>query len=229
MSEKTISSAVEDYLKAIYALGGEVKTQDLADALEVSPASVSGMLKKLAALKLVEYERYRGVRLTNAGTKMALETIRHHRLIETYLARALGFSWDEVHDEAERLEHHISEAFEAKIAQALGHPTHDPHGDPIPQLDGTMPTSHARPLTDFAADTRVSIARITQQRPEVLQYLAERRLTPGREVRVVAQEPFNGPVTLACGDARIVIASALARTIYAERITEGSSPPRRHP
>ncbi len=230
MTKKPLSSAVEDYLKAIYELGDEVKTQALAGALDVSPASVSGMLKKLSELNLVEHERYRGVRLTDAGAKMALETIRHHRLIETYLAQALGFSWDEVHDEAERLEHHISEAFEAKIAQALGHPTHDPHGDPIPQLDGTVPTSDAQPLTEFAPGTVLTITRITQQRAEVLQYLAQRRLVPGAEVRVVSREPFDGPVTLLQGDVQVVIAYALAYTIYAERplLPSSPDPSRRH-
>ena len=153
MTEKPLSSAVEDYLKAIFELG-EAKTQALADALEVSPASVTGMLKKLSALGLIEYERYRGVTLTPAGRKIALETLRHHRLIETYLAEALGYPWHEVHDEAERLEHHISEDFEDRIAEVLGNPTHDPHGDPIPGRDGSLPQSLGRPLTELEVGQR---------------------------------------------------------------------------
>src|SRR5690625_4069842 len=143
MSERpgaALTSAGEDYLKALYELGGErVKTRQLAEALQVSPASVTGMLRKLASLGLVDHERYGGASLTVAGRKVALETIRHHRLIETYLKEALGYRWFEVHDEAEKLEHHISEEVEDSIADALGNPEFEPQGDPIPDRDGVPP------------------------------------------------------------------------------------------
>jgi DtxR family Mn-dependent transcriptional regulator len=164
MSKTRLSSAVEDYLKAIYELGERgVKTQALADALEVSPASVTGMLQKLASLKLVAYQKYQGVSLTPAGQRIALETLRHHRLIETYLAQALGYAWHEVHDEAEKLEHHISEDFEDRIASMLGHPTHDPHGDPIPRRDGSLPADLGWPLTDLEVGQTATITRITKR------------------------------------------------------------------
>ncbi len=187
-SNRVITSAVEDYLKAIFELGGEsVKTQALADSLGVSSASVTGMLKKLFALKLVAYERYRGVGLTEAGRQMALETIRHHRLIETYLAQALGYAWHEVHDEAEKLEHVISEDFEQRINAFLGEPTHDPHGDPIPRLDGTVPSSPGVPLSALEVGQQATINRITKQDREVLEYLASRGLVPGCTVRLLAR------------------------------------------
>ena len=182
---KAISSAVEDYLKAIFELGEtDVKTQDLASALEVSAASVTGMVKKLSELNLVDYERYYGVSLTPAGRLIALETLRHHRLIETYLMQAFGYAWHEVHDEAERLEHVISEDFEERIAEILGNPTHDPHGDPIPQRDGTLPQSRGVPLVTFEPGQRVEITRITNQDPEVL-------ALPGSQ-RPCTRQPFRG-------------------------------------
>ena len=215
MTEKPLSSAVEDYLKAIFELG-EAKTQALADTLEVSPASVTGMLKKLSALGLIEYEKYRGVTLTPAGRKIALETLRHHRLIETYLAEALGYPWHEVHDEAERLEHHISEDFEDRIAEALGNPTHDPHGDPIPGRDGSLPQSLGRPLTEVKIGQEAKITRITNQDREVLEYLAQHDLVPGAVVAVLERAPFDGPVTVERGGCTVALSPALAAAIHAE-------------
>jgi DtxR family Mn-dependent transcriptional regulator len=207
---------MEDYLKAIYELGeADVSTQALADALKVSPASVTGMLKKLAALKLVLYARYKGVGLTPAGRRVALEVVRHHRLIETYLAEALGYGWHEVHDEAERLEHHISEAFEERIAALLGHPTHDPHGDPIPQRDGSIPYRPGRPLSEVAVGATVEIVRITNQQPEVLRYLAGHNLRPGTVATVLAREPFAGPVLLQCNQRAVSLSSVLAAAVIA--------------
>jgi len=212
-----VSAAIEDYLKAIYDLGGEgVKTQALADTLSVSAASVSGMIKKLSELNLTEYEKYRGVSLTPAGRKIALETLRHHRLIETYLAEALGYPWHDVHDEAERIEHVISEDFEARIADALGHPSFDPHGDPIPQLDGTLPEISALPLTELAVGQTARITRITDQRREVLVYLEEHGLRPGERVTVLAHAPFGGPVTLAGAGQPLALARDLAASLYAK-------------
>lgn len=210
-----ISSAMEDYLKAVFELGGrEVKTNDLAAALSVSPASVTGMVQKLAGLKLLDYERYRGVSLTEAGRLMALETLRHHRLIEAYLAQALGYGLHEVHDEAERLEHHISEDFEDRISELLGDPTHDPHGDPIPRRDGSLPESPGQPLSAWPLGEPAVIARVTDQDREVLSYLAEHELVPGRSVLLLAREPLDGPISLAVqGGEQKVLAFGLAQAI----------------
>src|SRR5690554_613503 len=171
-SGASLTSAGEDYLKAILELGGTlVKTQELAGVLNVSPASVTGMLKKLAELRLIDYERYQGASLTTAGRKVALETLRHHRLLETYLAEALGYSWYEVHDEAEKLEHHISEEFEERIAELLGHPEYDPHGDPIPGRDGSLPGSQGRPLTELPTLSLLCVTRVERLPPETLRLL----------------------------------------------------------
>ena len=216
MSEKVLSSSAQDYLKAIYELGEcEIKTQALADALAVSPASVTGMIKKLSGLHLIQYERYQGVSLTAAGRNIALETLRHHRLIETYLAEALGYAWHEVHDEAERLEHHISEDFEDRIADALGNPTHDPHGDPIPQRDGSLPQSLGRPLTELEPGQSATITRITNQNREVLEYLAEHRLVPGETLIVREHAPFKGPVTVERQGHTLALSAELAAAIHA--------------
>lgn len=222
LPDKALTAAVEDYLKAIFELGEErVKTQALAEALEVSPASVTGMLRKLAQLKLVEYERYQGAALTRAGRKVALETIRHHRLIETYLAEALGYAWFEVHDEAEKLEHHISEEFEDRIAEALGHPDYDPHGDPIPARDGSVPAEVGRPLTEHEVGRRLRITRVGVKRGEVLRYLDENGLIPGRCVTLRERAPFGGPVTVAGEDGGILaLAAELAERILAEALPE---------
>ncbi len=216
MTKKILTSAMEDYLKAIYELGEcDVKTQALARALEISSASVTGMLQKLASLKLVVYEKYRGVSLTEAGKAMALETLRHHRLIETYLTQALGYAWHEIHDEAERLEHHISEDFENRIAELLGHPTHDPHGDPIPHRDGSLPESSGQPLVELEVGQTAVITRITRQESEVLRYLADNNLVPGRAVTIRACAPFNGPLTLEQGSHQTALAFELAKAIHA--------------
>lgn len=174
-----LSEAQEDYLKAIYQLaeGGPVTTQALAERVGVRPASVTGMLKKLAALGLVEYAPYRGVRLTPAGLRVALEVVRHHRLLEAFLAQALGFSWERVHEEADRLEHHISEEFEARIAELLGHPERDPHGDPIPTKTLKLPQIPARRLTE-ASLGRWRVVRVRRQDPDALALYARLGLAP---------------------------------------------------
>ena len=193
-----VTRAMEDYLKALFELGEhDVKPRALAAAVGVAPASVTGMLDKLASLKLVRYRKYHGASLTPAGRAIALETLRHHRLLETYLTQALGYGWHEVHDEAERLEHVISEDFEERVDALLGRPTHDPHGDPIPQRDGSVPDSPGVPLTELDAGDPARITRITNQDADVLAYLAEHGLVPGAAVRVVARAPFDGPVTVA--------------------------------
>ena len=219
MRQAAVSSSMEDYLKAIFELGeSKVKTQDLANELGISAASVTGMIKKLSELKLINYERYYGVSLTVAGRLIALETIRHHRLIETYLAEALGYEWHEVHDEAEKLEHHISEDFEDRIAEALGHPTHDPHGDPIPQRDGTIPTSLGKPLTAFEVGANLTLTRIREQKGDVLKYLASNNLMPGTVVLISEKAPFEGPITLELDKKRVALAYELANTIHAEQV-----------
>jgi DtxR family Mn-dependent transcriptional regulator len=214
-----LSQAVQDYLKTIYKLqqqGGVVSTSALAEAMGVAAASATGMVKKLAGLKLVRHHPYQGVVLSKAGEKMALEVIRHHRLLELYLAEALGYSWDKVHEEAERLEHVISEEFEEKIFEALGRPTRDPHGDPIPAKDGTlMETEHER-LSDMEPGATGVIRRVSDSDAEVLRYLGTRGLVPDATVEVLDKAPFNGPLTVKSGNTEHVLGRELARHIRVE-------------
>src|SRR3990170_224713 len=194
------TSAEEDYLKAIFEIEGEgraaVTTAVLAERLRVSGASVSGMLKKMAASpdRFVRYERYRGVRLTPAGRRAALEVIRHHRLVEAYLVAALGYGWDEVHREADHLEHVISEVFEERIAAFLGHPESDPHGAPIPPRGGPLPPLNDLRLTDVAVGRTASISRVSDRDPELLQYLARLGLRPRKRLKITDRSPFDGPL-----------------------------------
>ncbi len=182
-----ISAAMEDYLKAIHQIGattgGAVTTQALADRLHVSTASVTGMIKKLDSLRLVEHEPYHGVVLTPRGQAVALEVLRHHRLLELFLVEQLGVPWEEVHAEAERLEHHISEGLEERIAAKLGQPSHDPHGDPIPARDGSMIDIPARPLAACDVGSQARITRVSDRSTALLQYLARAR-APSRRRRL---------------------------------------------
>ena len=201
--------AIEDYLKTIYVLAEEespVSTSRLADARQVKPASVTSMVQRLAKLNLVNYEKHYGVTLNDSGRQIALEVIRHHRLIELYLMEALGFSWDEVHEQADVLEHVISEKLEERIAAALDHPTVDPHGDPIPAKDGSITMVETEPLLDVKPGTEVRVARIIDStQDKMLRYLGELGLTPGTMVRVREIAPFDGPLTLEIeGEPRIV-------------------------
>lgn len=210
------TSAIENYLKTIYLLrqeNGQVGTNELAERLQVKAASVSGMLKKLGDLKLVQHTPYHGVALTPAGEKIALEVLRHHRLIELYLVEALGYTWDEVHAEAEELEHVISEKLEARIAAWLGDPQRDPHGDPIPSVDGALPGDQSRRLTELAVGTRATVAQVLAQDADRLRYLGSLGLRPGAAVEIVAREPFQGPLTVRVGNARHVLDTRLAQTI----------------
>ncbi|MDQ7040408.1 MAG: metal-dependent transcriptional regulator [Rhodothermus sp.] len=210
-----LSEAQEDYLKQIFLLGeGEpVSTTALAERLGVRPASVTGMLQKLAALGLVEYRPYQGARLTEAGRKIAIELLRHHRLIETFLAEALGYDWHEVHDEAERLEHVISEQFEARIAEWLGHPERDPHGDPIPRPDLTFPALEpGRPLLLLPTGAVAQIVRVRAQDPDTLNLLARLSLRPGTRVHVLEQTPRG--VRVAVGHERFLLPQELAEAIW---------------
>ncbi|MFK7802921.1 MAG: iron dependent repressor, metal binding and dimerization domain protein [Anaerolineae bacterium] len=181
--------AIEDYLKTIYRLAQEefpVSTSRLAEAREVKPASVTGMIKRLSGLDLVNYQKHYGVTLTESGRKIALEVIRHHRLIETYLMEALGFEWDEVHEQADLLEHVISEKLEAKIAAYLNHPEFDPHGAPIPRMDGTVPHVQSRPLTTMMLNDQGEISQIRRDNDSaMLRELADCDLIPGTSLKVV--------------------------------------------
>jgi DtxR family transcriptional regulator, Mn-dependent transcriptional regulator len=193
-----LSPQIEDYLKQIHTLSqtGKVTTQAIADALEISAPSVSGMLKKLAELGLVQHEKYQGATLTESGQKIALELIRHHRLLETYLHQALGYALEDVHAEAERLEHHISEDFEARISALLGHPTHDPHGDPIPTLEGVLPKSASKPITKMFVGEQAMIGRVQEHSPEFIKHIALLGLTPGAKIKILEISLPAGTVML---------------------------------
>ena len=193
------TQAVEDYLKTIYELqttAGKVSTTGLAEQLGVAPASVTGMVKKLATMKLLKHEPYRGVQLTKAGEKIALEVIRHHRLVESYLTEALGVPWDKVHAEADKWEHVISEEMEDRISAKLGNPTTDPHGAPIPTRDGSLPETEVRRLSELEPGERAVVAEVSDHDPELLRYLAEMGLFPQARVRVISTAPFQGPITI---------------------------------
>lgn len=214
------SQSVEDYLKTIYKLESDtppekgVSTSHLANKMGVANASVTNMLKRLADMKMVNYESYYGTRLTDTGRKIALEIIRHHRLLELYLKEILGYSWDEVHDEAEKLEHHISEQFEDRIAELLNHPTEDPHGDPIPSKDGKMPKIKLKSLHTVPLETPFIVRRVKNQNPELLRYLEKQGLIPGVKVEVLNKEPFDGPVRLKVENENITIANKIAEDIF---------------
>ncbi len=213
------SESVQDYLKAIWKLerDGPATTSALAAELGVTPASATAMVKKLAGLGLVEHERYRGVRLTPSGERAALEVIRHHRLLELYLMKALGLGWDEVHAEAERLEHYLSEDLESRIDAALGHPTHDPHGDPIPTAELELGADESRWLTEVADGTEAVVSRVPDGDPELLRYLASLGIVPDQPIVLVGRAPFDGPVTIEIGGARHAIGLAVAEQIRVSR------------
>lgn len=218
-----LSQAVEDYLKAIFKLQADekgVSTTRLAEAMEVSSASATNMIKRLAEMGLVDHQSYKGAKLTGSGRKIALEIIRHHRLLELYLLEVMGYSWDEVHDEAEKLEHHISERFEDKIAELLGDPTHDPHGDPIPTKDGIMPKMDEQPLIQAEESQTYIIGRVKDQDPERLRYLEKEGLLPGVQLTIKEKAPFNGPLTLLVEDEEKVIGQDLAKTIFVAELPE---------
>lgn len=220
---ESITPAVEDYLKAIYTLQqrGMVSTNALCDQLGgIKPGSVSGMIRRLAEHKLVEHLPYHGVQLTTEGERTALGLIRNHRLLETFLVQVLGYRWDEVHAEAERLEHHISPLLAERIARHLGYPISDPHGDPIPLPDGNVPTPSRLCVTDIATHTEVRIERVAIQEPARLRYLAELGLIPGASIEVVARAPFDGPITVHVGDQVQHLDHTLAQGIFVTNLTE---------
>jgi DtxR family Mn-dependent transcriptional regulator len=215
-----ISTAVQDYSKAIWSIaqrGDEpVSTSAIADRLEVSPASASAMVKRLEALGLVTREPYHGVRLTGAGQRVALEVLRHHRLLELYLAEALGMSWDRVHEEAEVLEHAISPELSELIAAKLGNPTHDPHGDPIPTREGEIDEPPTRALADLSAGERGVFTRVSDSNPDMLRYLSDRGIGPGDELTLTGREPFGGPLTVRANGRDHALGDQLARAMRVE-------------
>lgn len=201
MSERVQQQkSVEDYLKTIYQLAeteSPVSTSRIAEARQVRPASVTSMLQKLDELDMVSYRKHRGVTLTDEGAAVALEMIRHHRLLELYLTEVLGFDWHEVHDEAEALEHVISEKFEERIAAALNHPDTDPHGAPIPLKDGTMPWLETKPLVTLEAGETTIVALVSDDTDEeLLLYLAQLGVVPGASLTVEERAPYDGPITI---------------------------------
>jgi DtxR family transcriptional regulator, Mn-dependent transcriptional regulator len=218
--DTTVSSAVEDYAKAIYALerslGDVVSTNALAARLGVTPASASGMVKRLGELGLVEHEPYRGVTLTDEGRRVALEVMRHHRLLELYLVEDLGVPWDRVHAEAEVLEHVLSDELEELIAAKLGNPTHDPHGDPIPTRELTIDEQPTRSLADLSPGSRGTFCRVSDSNPDMLRFLAERGIAPGATLEVIEKQPFDGPLFVRFGDEVHVLGGTLARTMRVE-------------
>jgi DtxR family Mn-dependent transcriptional regulator len=216
MSKSELSVAIQDYLKEIYkiqATGERPTTTAIAKRMGVAPSSATSMLKKLAALGLAEHAPYRGIKLSPAGTKIALEVIRHHRLLEQYLAETLGLSIDAVHAEADRLEHVLSEELEARIDEKLGYPTHDPHGDPIPDAGLNVDRSQLRSLEALEPGEEATVKRVPDGDPDLLRYLAKLALVPGGRVTMRRSEPFGGPVTVFVSGKEHAISRELAGQI----------------
>lgn len=220
-SSPPLTEPVEDYLKAIYTLErrfGAAATSDVASALAVAPASVTGMIRRLASQGYVDHVPYRGVQLTARGRRAALRTIRRHRILESYLTTVLGYPWDRVHDEAERLEHAASDELIERMATALGHPTADPHGAPIPTADGEVDETPSRTLAELPVGETARMLRVSDKNPSLLRYLADIALQPGAEVTMVARAPFDGPITLRIGNAEPVVGPNLAAQVLVESI-----------
>jgi DtxR family Mn-dependent transcriptional regulator len=216
---RDLTAAVQDYAKAIYTLEsrhGAASTTELATLLEVRPGSVSGMLRKLSELGLVEHERYHGVRLTERGRRVALEVIRHHRLVELFLVESLGMTWDEVHAEAEVLEHALSEELEELIAAKLGNPTVDPHGDPIPSRELELPETSSQTLAELEPGDVVTFVRVSDSDPDMLRFLGERGIVPGTTLELVERQPFDGPLFVRVDGETHVLGSMLARAMRVE-------------
>ena len=214
------TEAVEDYAKAIYALsrrlGGTVPTSALAERLDVAPSSVTAMLKRLDEARLVRHRRYRGVELTRKGEQVALEVIRHHRLLESFLAETLGMPWDRVHDEAEVLEHYISEDLERRIAEALGDPQLDPHGDPIPSPELDLAADATIPLAELEAGHEAVFARVSDSDPDMLRHLDDLGIRPGVRIRALGADPFGGPLRVSLGGAEHALGLELAAKMRVE-------------
>jgi DtxR family Mn-dependent transcriptional regulator len=210
------SASVEDYVKAVWEVAGSgaASTKDVAERLSIAPPSVTNMFVRLQEMGLVEYERYRGASLTRRGRGEALRLIRRHRLIETFLLEHLGYSWREVHEEAERLEHAVSDGFTERLAEFLGHPDQDPHGDPIPAADGTMQPDYSFPLSEAAAGQWVYISKVGDE-PSTLDYLGERELVPGRLLDIKEVRDLDGVVIVEDEDGRShALGEPLARAVF---------------
>ena len=213
--------AIQDYIKVIYKLqdGGQaVNTSAIAEKMNVSPASVSGMVKKLAKAALLTHSPYQGVVLTDHGRRVALEMIRHHRLIELYLIKALGYTWDQVDAEAERLEHVISEEMEDRMAAFLDEPTEDPHGDPIPTKDGFMSSVRYDPLSIIAPGQTVRIRRVRDSDPDLLRYLGKLGMYPHTLVEVLDKAPFDGPLVVRVSAAQHSLGAQVTDSVFVEPV-----------
>ena len=219
--EATLTISIQDYLKNIYELtenGESASTNALAKKLSISAPSVTGMVQKLASSKppLVEYQKHQGVTLTKEGKRAALEVIRHHRLLEAWLVQTLGYSWDEVHEEAERLEHVISEDFERRIAAAMGHPTRDPHGELIPTADLKMPLEASTPLSALRPQRIATILRVTASDKDLLRYLEGLDLVPGKHIEVIDYSPFDHNLTIKVSRKAFVLGLSITSKIFVE-------------
>ena len=211
------SVSVEDYVKAIWGIAGSgvASTKEVAERLSIAPPSVTNMFVRLREMGLVEYERYRGVSLTERGWGEAMRLLRRHRLIETFLVEHLGYSWQEVHEEAERLEHAVSDGFTERLAGFLGHPDHDPHGDPIPTVDGTLEPDDSFPLSGAVAGRRVRIYKVSDESIPTLDYLGEHGLVPGRLLNVKEVRALDGVITVEDEEGRShVLGEPLARSVF---------------
>lgn len=216
-----LTESTEDYLKSIYAIEreqGKVLTTKLAERLKVTPASATGMLRKLSDMKLVTYKKYKGVSLTGAGKKIALEVIRHHRLLELYLKEVMGVPWDKVHLEAEKLEHAISEELEDRIDEMLGYPTKDPHGSPIPSKSGKVEKSSSATLADLKEGQLAKISEVDDEDAELLRYAGDLGLFPGEAITIVAVAPYKGPITLMLQEKEVVIGREAAQKILVSKV-----------
>lgn len=211
-----LTRSVEDYLKVVYHLsrqGGFATTGDIAAMLELTPPSVSGMLKRLAEARLIQHEPYHGVRLTNQGRTDALRVVRRHRILEVYLTRHLGYDWDDVHEEAERLEHAVSDELIERMSQVLGEPRYDPHGAPIPTAAGDIEETALVTLADAPVGPQLELRQVDDSDPARLRYLADLGLRLGTNLTIVERQPFNGPVTVRIGSLTRVIGRELAATV----------------
>jgi DtxR family Mn-dependent transcriptional regulator len=216
VQHESLTRSVEDYLKAIYRLspqGRAASTSEIAQRLDLSPASVSGMVKRLSEQGLLEHVPYKGVQLTSEGRRAALRMLRRHRLIEAYLVAFLGYTWDTVHDEAERLEHAVSDTLVDRMAAVLGHPAVDPHGDPIPTSEGDILEFATTPLSEVPAGSSVEVRQVEEGEPDRLRYIASIGLRPGVRLSVVDRQPFQGPITIAVDGETHVIGHELAGVV----------------
>jgi DtxR family Mn-dependent transcriptional regulator len=225
VKREPLSQSIEDYLKAVYGLTrneGRASTNAMAEYLNIAPASVTGMLQKLASTEppLLEYQKHRGVVLTKQGEKVALETIRHHRLLELFLHQILGYDWDEVHEEADRLEHVISEQFEERIAEALGDPSLDPHGDPIPRLDLSLPDASGTLLSNLRPGQKARVVRVRDTAADLLRHLSQMGVVPGAELSVTKFSEFDGNLHFKVGKSKeeVVLGPRVTNQVYTENI-----------